>query len=405
MAREEYCRQYYKACIQMNDRDYILWLPSWYPNEEEPFNGDFIQRHARAAAGYNRITVIFFSQFGETIKSEAKIVEKRHDLLQEIIVHVPFKPSGFRALDRIMYNISFYRYAKKYLETHFTQRGLPSLVHVHVPIKSGNLALWIKKKYGIPFIVSEHASTYVKEAPHNFYQRHWLYRLQVKKIFSDAIAVTNVSHAVGNILASLFAIKKPEVIHNVVDTSLFCYAAREMETFTYIHVSTLNEQKNVFGILNTFRRLADQRKDWRLVVVGPYTEKIERFILTEGLSELVSLAGEVSYAQVAQHMQQANVMVLFSRHENFPCVVVEALCCGLPVVSSDVAGIGEAVNHSNGLLVESENENALLASLVSIREAYPAFNCASIAADAKNKFGFTVIGKQFADLYKKFGTG
>ena len=38
---------------------YILWLPSWYPNKLDPFDGDFIQRHAKAAALYNDILVIY----------------------------------------------------------------------------------------------------------------------------------------------------------------------------------------------------------------------------------------------------------------------------------------------------------------------------------------------------------
>src|SRR5215470_2397648 len=37
---------------------YILWLPSWYPNKFAPFDGDFIQRHAKAAALYDDIVVI-----------------------------------------------------------------------------------------------------------------------------------------------------------------------------------------------------------------------------------------------------------------------------------------------------------------------------------------------------------
>ena len=38
---------------------YVLWLPSWYPNKLAPFDGDFIQRHAKAAALYNDILVIY----------------------------------------------------------------------------------------------------------------------------------------------------------------------------------------------------------------------------------------------------------------------------------------------------------------------------------------------------------
>jgi glycosyltransferase involved in cell wall biosynthesis len=98
-------------------------------------------------------------------------------------------------------------------------------------------------------------------------------------------------------------------------------------------------------------------------------------------------------------MQQAHVQVLFSKHENFPCVVVEALCCGLPVVASDVAGIKEAVNSSSGILVQSENEDALLRGLLKIREVYKAYHPPSIASDAGSRFSYSAIAKRFDELY------
>jgi glycosyltransferase involved in cell wall biosynthesis len=48
-----------------------------------------------------------------------------------------------------------------------------------------------------------------------------------------------------------------------------------------------------------------------------------------------------------QKCKKADAFILFSRHENFPCVVIEALCCGLPVVASNVGGIAEAVDETN----------------------------------------------------------
>ena len=43
----------------MSARKKILWLVSWYPNRDDRFDGDFIQRHARAAALVHDIHVIF----------------------------------------------------------------------------------------------------------------------------------------------------------------------------------------------------------------------------------------------------------------------------------------------------------------------------------------------------------
>ena len=386
----------------MNEQKYILWLPSWYPNKLEPYSGDFIQRHAKAAALNNRITVIFFTQYGERVPTDRDVSITVTGTLAEVIVYVPFKPSGFRLFDRLRYNFVFYYFSKRFLKKYFKDHGLPSLVHVHVPMKSGNLALWIKRKFGIHYIVSEQASTYLKQAPDNFFNRHLAYRLQVKKIFSEAAIVTNVSLAIGNILKQLFPIKDFRVIHNVVDTTYFHPAFLPKPIFTYIHVSSLSDQKNIFGILRVFKNLAAVSSDWKLVIVGPSTQEIGDFIKNdEKLNHLIELKGEVSYPEVADYMKRADVMVLFSKHENFPCVVVEALCCGLPVVSSDVAGVNEAVNELNGILVESENEAALMNALLSIREVYGTYNSATIAADAASRFGYPVIARKFDELYRQ----
>jgi len=379
---------------------YILWLPSWYPNELEPYNGDFIQRHAKAASCHNPVTVIFFTQYGEKVSSTYKIQQQVHGNLKEIIVYVPFKTS-FRLLDRIRYNLRFYSFARKFLRNYFRENGLPSLVHVHVPVKAGNLALWIKRKWGVPFIASEHASTYFKESGSDFFKnRHWLHRKQVKKIFSGASVVINVSNTVRKILMGLFPIRRSAVIYNVVDTSLFKWSALKENVFTYIHVSSLTEQKNVFGILRAFKKLFEIRKDWQLIMVGPHTAGIRQFIDQEKLNEHVYLTGEVPYAEVARRMQKSNVFVLFSKHENFPCVIVEALCCGLPVISSDVAGIGEAVNASNGILVRSEDEEQLLQALIEIREIHHKYDALQIAADAAGQFGYETIAEKFDELYR-----
>jgi hypothetical protein len=69
-------------------RKKILWLCSWYPGKTEPFNGDFIQRHARAAALYNDIYVIHVTgdSSGKTENTEEEI-NKSGSLTENIIYY------------------------------------------------------------------------------------------------------------------------------------------------------------------------------------------------------------------------------------------------------------------------------------------------------------------------------
>src|SRR5205814_5406654 len=112
------------------------------------------------------------------------------------------------------------------------------------------------------------------------------------------------------------------------------YKGTMSSKFRFIHVSGLNHQKNVEGILRTINRLSELRKDFEIVIVGDISPASQKMINDLKLNSVVSCTGEISNRQVAMEMQQASAFVMFSRHENFPCVMVEALCCGLPVIGT-----------------------------------------------------------------------
>jgi glycosyltransferase involved in cell wall biosynthesis len=384
----------------MTTSDYVLWLPSWYPNKMQPFDGDFIQRHAYATSLYEYITVCHFPQIGEYKKIEERSVEVRQSgKLKELIVFVSFRPTGIKFLDKILYNVKFYSAFKIFLKQYFRQFGLPKLVHVHVPIKAGNLAMWIKRKYKIEYLVSEHSSYYLKSAPQSVFKQSSLHRAQLQRILERAKGVTNVSTAVGIIIADVFHLPPVRTIYNTVNTDHFYCVEKRIDPFTFIHVSGLTEQKNIKGILQAFGKLINIRKDWCFKIVGPLAPEMQQLVNMLGLKSHVELTGELSYIDVAKQMQQCHAMVMFSRHENFPCAVIEALCCGLPVVSSDVAGVKEAINSSNGILVESENELQLIQALQNIHDCYNQYNCKRIAFEAFEKYSYSVIGQQFSSLY------
>ena len=380
----------------------ILWLCSWYPNPVHPYDGDFIQRHARAVAAYMPVTVIYVSQLGEGINvSKQNQLEKTSSSVKERIIFFRYKKTGFKWLDKFLYNYRYYYAYKKTIKQYFSEEGKPDLVHVHIPMKAGVIARWIKKKWGIPYILSEQSSFYDKSAPGNHFTRSYIHQKAVEKIFRDAIAITNVSATVGKTLKQLFGLPSIRTIHNTVDTIFFHYNNAAPSRFRFIHVSTLTHQKNVDGILRAVARLAKARNDFDFILVGPLNREIEKIIENEFLRTVVSTTGEIAYPEVAKQMQEASALVLFSRHENFPCVVIEALCCGLPCIAARVGGVEEAINEKNGLLVTVENEEELYLAMNTIIDKYHQYNREMIAEEAAGKYSYPVIGKQFFDLYKE----
>jgi glycosyltransferase involved in cell wall biosynthesis len=90
---------------------------------------------------------------------------------------------------------------------------------------------------------------------------------------------------------------------------------------------------------------------------------------------------------------------MFSRIENLPCAILEALSCGLPVISSNVGGISEWINESNGMLVPSEDEDALLKAMKFLSDHYENYRRDDLHRFAEENFSPQVIAGNFRDIY------
>ena len=381
----------------------ILWLASWYPNPYEPTNGDFVERHAIAVSKIIPLDLIHVVQTGKNIRTKDGYVHAKEGNLRELVYSFPFKKWGWvwGWLDKIRYHIKYIFYYRSVLSKYTRQYGKPDLIHVHVPMKAGLLALEFADYWRIPFIVTEHSSMYDPVAKDTFFKRSRFFKQNTKKIFEKASAVTNVSAAIGRRVSTLFHLNHTEVIHNVVDTSQFFYIEKTKNTvFKWLHISSLYALKNVDGIIKAFKLLTKERQDWELTIAGAAAQDLVDSVYESGLSHKIKFVGELSHKDVAKQMQNSSALVMFSRHENFPCVIIEALCCGIPVVSSAVGGVPEAVNSTNGLLVESENIEALKNAFLKMMDDYQQYDQEKIARDAASKYAEEVIGNQFFDLYR-----
>jgi len=367
-----------------------------------PLNGDFIQRHAYAASGFQPITAIHVAQFGEDFEiAHDKIEVIKKGNLTEIIIFFSFRKWGIRLLDKARYNWKYYKTYKKFIRQFFSKEGLPNLVHVHIPMKAGMIAVWIKRTWGINYIVSEHAVIYSPGPKDAFMNRSLYFRRQVRNILKSATLVTNVSAHDARLIGKLFGLPNVQVLRNTVNTEYFKYNPENPGRFRFLHISTLGFQKNPEGILHCFHELQKLRGDWEFVLIGPDREHISTLIRELGLGGRVNYKNEISYPEVAMEMEKSSALVMFSRFENFPCIIIEALCCGLPVIATVVGGIPECLDKTNSFLVEEGDQAALTLALDMMMEKYSEFDRSSISAQARALYNYDRIGRQFQDLYKQ----
>ena len=380
-------------------RKKILWLCSWYPGKLEPFNGDFIQRHAAAAALYNDIYVIHV--WGDATGKIEK-TEKQINQSEGLSEHIVYYKRSSSFLGKIKSHYRWLALSRQAVRRYIVENGKPNLVHVHIPMKAGIMGIWVKRKYKIPYVVTEHWGIYNDLEVHNYKSKSTPFKRYTKMIFDKAIAFISVSKYLGEGVNRLVTKKKYEVVPNVTDTGLFYYREKQISSFRFIHVSNMVSLKNAEGILRAFKLLLQQKSNATLVMIGDTGVAIRNFAKSIGLTEThLSFRGEIPYEQVAAEMQQSDCLVLFSNIENSPCVIGEALCCGLPVIATGVGGIPELVNENNSLLVEPKGEESLAAAMQEMMTNYGGYNRKKIAEDAMGKFSYPVVGKKLDDIYSR----
>ena len=116
-----------------------------------------------------------------------------------------------------------------------------------------------------------------------------------------------------------------------------------------IHAATLNRVKDPFGLLDAMRLLADGGVDFTLDVIGEDTlgGAVQRHCHALGLDERVTFRGFVANEKLRTHFGDADLLVMSSRHEGAPIVLLEAAAAGVPTVGTEVGYIADWTPHAS----------------------------------------------------------
>ena len=379
----------------------ILWLASWYPNRIDNFTGDFIQRHARAVSQFCKVEVIYIKKDESLLPNSISAEMSELDNLTEQVIYYNSHKTNFKILDRF---ISFLNYKKHYRNAvlHYLKKnGKPDYVHVHVAMNAGVIAQWIKKKWNIPYLVTEHWSGYYRQSKPSVFDYNFLFRFLNRQVLINATHFLPVTQALGETVKKGFVNVPYIVVPNVVNTLFFKYNPTHAAPFRFIHISSMGYEKNPEGILAAAHLLKDRGYQFELLMLGNKNEELSEMARRSKLApEVLNFKEAVSYKEVADEMQKSAALLLFSRYENLPCVILEALCSGVPVISSRVGGIAEVIDKENGILVESENIKQLADAMEQMMINYGYYDRKKIATESSARFNYDTIGQQIADFYK-----
>jgi glycosyltransferase involved in cell wall biosynthesis len=201
----------------------------------------------------------------------------------------------------------------------------------------------------------------------------------MRTLYPHAKAIVCVSKGVANDIARITGCQnKIRVIYNpIVDVEMYTLAREpvshpwffDKDIPIILAVGRLVKAKDYPTLFRAFS-LVLQRKPARLLVLGEGKErkKLEKLAQELAISDKIALLG--LQKNPYKFMANASIFVLSSQQEGFSTAIVEAMACGLPVVSTDCeAGPGEIIeNGKNGFLVSVGDSKAFAEAMIKLLE-------------------------------------
>ncbi len=289
---------------------------------------------------------------------------------------------------------------------------MPDVVQLNVLQKQGFLALYLKKHYGIPYVIVEHWSGYLPENGAYLRNNGSLKRKIYEKIAAEASVIMPVSERLKEAMQTCgIQNARWEKIHNVVDDFFFEKPELRNDVITesrdgrktLLHVSCFDEAaKNVKGLLRAAKTLSEKRQDWQLALVGTGTDykEVRAYANTLAFPEgTLRWTGELTPREVAKEMHKADAFVLPSNYENAPVVLSESLAMGLPIIASRVGGIPEMVDDESGILVPTRDEKALAEAMDEMLDNLDKYDSEKIRLQGE-QYSFETVGKHFKAVYE-----
>jgi len=160
------------------------------------------------------------------------------------------------------------------------------------------------------------------------------------------------------------------LLPNLADVELFHWNERGSFRPRLLVTRNLEPMYNVECVLRAFRIVKQRYSDATLGIAGSGSEEGRlRRLVSNWKLDGVTFYGAVPNRQLAAIYAEYDIFVNSSNVDNFPGALVEAACCGLPIVTTRAGGIPDMIVHDeNGLLVNLDDSEALAAAAMSLVE-------------------------------------
>ncbi|MCH2213723.1 MAG: glycosyltransferase [Flavobacteriales bacterium] len=369
----------------------ILAPATWYPSKIDPFVGNFVKRHCEAIATSHNVWVIFVAS--AKTKSEERIEKSCAGNLTEIIIYQ--KPAS---------NDIFGNFKKRKIVLDAVKKtGISfDLIHAHFVFPLAPMFESLSQALDIPWVFTEHWSGFHKKFRPKINSFKWIW---VMKAARSAKMSFPVSENLQDAMKIEFPDQEMILVPNVVEDVFFNSSKKENSDncARFLHVSNLVEEfKNLKGTLKALSILQEEGIEFQFQIISDGdSSKAKKWVEQLGLSDQVSFEGPSDSDQIAEAMASSDALILFSNTENQPCVVLESIAIGLPIIASWVGDLPNLVSDKRGLITAPGDVDQLAKNLKTFISRKGIYTAKEVSRGARESFSKEAVGKKYAEAYRK----
>ena len=313
---------------------HILELPSFFA----PYGGLFCLDQAKALAALgHEVRILSNVQLGVTVNWKDYLTLPWHRYEHEMD-GIAVCQSYQRGVPKIVrHNVErWVSTVCAMFENYVARYGRPDILHAHCAKWAGYAAMLISREYGIPYVITEHLSYKMFEeefgpAPSTAWQIGLL-----KEAYREAACVVHVSEEqVDNIAPYFGRDYRWQYISNTIDVDFYHHQSRlplAGRPFRFCCLANFWPLKGYDVLFPAFQKLREEGMDVELHIAGRGTDSAAcHSMMTEG----IVTHGLVDRRCVRDLLYQSDALVLASRSEAQPLVLLEAMSTGIPTISTE----------------------------------------------------------------------
>ncbi|HVP09966.1 MAG TPA: glycosyltransferase family 4 protein [Phycisphaerae bacterium] len=386
---------------------HVLIVPAWWPSPEQPMAGVFCTDYAAAfiEAGA-KVGVVFPDLVSMRFLGEGAPIPLRPRVLTETTAGAAVvRVRGLHtALGQPWMQMHRYRrWLARGMEVYREMQGAPDILHAMCAIPPGWACSHLDDPLSKRVVVTEHTGPFSLALHPAAAERY------VRAAMDQAAAVIAVSeHSRREIRAAGFH-RPIGVIGNPVSapfTTIPVSRDRRPGPFRAIFVGRIVYEKGVEELIEAAAMLGPGvNVEWHFVGDGPMAVEVENRLLAAAVGDHLLMHGRCDRATVARLMAESDFLVLPTHGETFGLVVAEALCTGLPVLTTRGTACGDHVGENDGVLVEMDEPPSLAAGVRRLIEKYDRFDRPAIAARARQRFSGEAVAMRYSEVFRSVMAG